>query len=79
MPDPKIGPADPATRRRLIEEKMAENRKGDRTYQRPPPPSTDSIRGTPVIEGQRRANAIESIVEHAQRGGAERQSSYPRK
>lgn len=36
---PKVGPADPATRRRLLEEKMRENAKGDKTYQKPSTPA----------------------------------------
>jgi hypothetical protein len=57
---------------------MRENARGDTVYNRTPPPTSDSRRGTPVIEGQRRANAIDSVVEHAQRGGDERQSEYKR-
>lgn len=48
---------------------MRENAKGDKTYQRTPAterPRTNS--GTPVIQGQRRANAIDDVVTRTQRG-----------
>ena len=41
--------------------------------------SDSKVSNGPVIGGQRRANAIDSIVDVAQRGGDERQSSYPKR
>lgn len=77
---PRVGPADPATRRRLIEEQMRKNKAGDNAYKRSPAPRKgDSTLGTPVIEGQRRANAIGSVVDAAAKGGDERQSEYRRR
>ena len=65
--DPVVGPADPETRRRLIEEQLRENAKGERIYQREAPPAQQQ----PPRRELRRGPAGETFmgsVEKMQRG-----------
>lgn len=68
MADPKVGPADPATVHRLLQERQKSDAQGDKTYQRPPPASPpQQPQGVPIT-GRDRLNAIDTILEHMKDG-----------
>jgi hypothetical protein len=68
MADPKVGPADPETVHRLLQQRQAEDAKGDKTYQRPAPePQNPQTQGVPIT-GKDRLNAIDTILERMKDG-----------
>jgi hypothetical protein len=75
MADPKVGPADPATVHRLLQERQKSDAKGDRTYQRPAPSQPSQPQGVPIT-GSDRLGAVDSVVDHAQRSGNPEPSKY---
>jgi hypothetical protein len=66
MADPKVGPADPETVHRLLQQRQAEDAKGDKTYQRTEPAPTQP-QGVPFT-GRDRLNAIDTILERMKDG-----------